>query len=103
MLVVTLLVTALFILLGVLFASGKGAGLIAGYNTMSAKEKEKIDKKKLCSAMAKLMFLLAACFAVASCGPLLHVMALYWVGMVLFLVAVIGGVIWMNTGDRIKK
>ena len=32
----------------VLFFSGKGSGLIAGFNTMPEKEKAKYDQKKLC-------------------------------------------------------
>ena len=103
MLIVSLAVAAFFVLLGVLFARGKGADLIAGYNTMSAREKEKVDEKKLCGIMSKMMFSLAACFVVAACGSLLHVKALYWIGAVLFLVVIVVGVIRMNTGDRCKK
>ena len=51
-----LAMTGLFVLLGVVFAAGKGTGLIAGYNTASAEEKENYDKKKLCKAMSRLMF-----------------------------------------------
>jgi hypothetical protein len=41
-----LAMTGLFVLLGVVFAAGKGTGLIAGYNTASAEEKANYDKKK---------------------------------------------------------
>ena len=34
--------------LTVIFWSGKGSWLIAGYNTMNDKEKQKTDRKKLC-------------------------------------------------------
>ena len=40
-----LAMTGLFVLLGVVFAAGKGTGLIAGYNTASAEEKENYDKR----------------------------------------------------------
>ena len=103
MLFVSLFVAALFILLGVLFACGKGAGLIAGYNTLSPREKEKYDQKKLCKSMSKLMFALGACFVVASLGEVFHVRALYWIGLGLFLAVTIVGVIRMNTGDRCRK
>ena len=89
----------LFILLGLLFASGRGAGLIAGYNTMSAREKEKYDKKKLCKAMAKLMFALGACWAVLGAGLIFQVKWLHWAGMILFFAAAIVGVILMNKND----
>lgn len=41
-----LAMTGLFVLLGVVFAAGKGTGLIAGYNTASAEEKRKLRQKE---------------------------------------------------------
>ena len=41
-------VSGLFAVLSILLLSGRGSGLIAGYNTASKKEKEKYNKKKLC-------------------------------------------------------
>ena len=102
--IVNIFIIVLFILLGLLFARGKGAGLIAGYNTMSAREKEKYDKKKLCKAMAKLMFALAACWAVLAAGIISQVKWLHWAGMILFFAAAIVGVILMNKNDeRFRK
>ncbi len=101
--VVFLLIAALFVLLGILFALGKGENLIAGYNTLSAREKEKYDKKKLCRTMSAMMFLLAASWLAAAAGGVFHVKALYWIGMTLFLLVVIGGVIYLNTGNRCRK
>ena len=43
--VVFLAVAAGFIVLGIIFLSGKGADLIAGYNTASPEEKASIDEK----------------------------------------------------------
>ena len=39
LLAIHLVMTGSFVLLGVVFASGKGTGLIAGYNTATAEEK----------------------------------------------------------------
>lgn len=39
-------------ILTIIFWSGKGSCLIAGYNTMNDKEKQKTDRKKLCRVMA---------------------------------------------------
>ena len=103
MLVVNLVMIALFVLLGVLFARGKGLDLIAGYNTLSAREKEKYDKEKLCKAMSRMMFLLAGTWAVAAAGVYIRSTALCWAGIALFLAVIIGGVIYMNTGNRCKK
>lgn len=38
-------------ILSLVFFSGRGGFLIAGYNTMPAREKEKFDGKKLCRVM----------------------------------------------------
>ena len=43
LLLAELAVTALFVGLGVLFSKGKGAFLIAGYNTMSKEKKARYD------------------------------------------------------------
>lgn len=51
---------ALFLLLAVVFLRGKGSWLIAGYNTASPEEKARIDEKKLCRYMGRLMLALAA-------------------------------------------
>ncbi len=51
LLLAELAVTALFVGLGVLFSKGKGAFLIAGYNTMSKEKKARYDKNALCRFM----------------------------------------------------
>lgn len=94
---------ALFVLLGTLFSRGKGAFLIAGYNTASAAEKGRYDEKALCRFMGKLMFALAACQAVMGLGAAWAGMWLYWLGIALFLASAVGGVIYANTGRRFLK
>ena len=85
----------LLLILGVIFLKGKGAFLIAGYNTASKAEKEKIDEKKLCRYMGRLMFALAGCF--------FDKIRLLWLGLGLVFIVSIGGIIYINTGDRVKK
>lgn len=45
------IVAAIFALLTIVFLTGHGSGLVAGYNTASKEEKEKYDEKKLCKVM----------------------------------------------------
>lgn len=97
------LVTAVFVLLGILFLTGRGSCLIAGYNTASKAEKETIDEKKLCSYVGRLMFLFAGCFLVIMASGLFEEMWLLWLGLALVLGTGIGGVICLNTGNRLKK
>lgn len=103
MLIVHLVVAGIFLVLGTVFALGKGAFLIAGYNTASAEEKAQYDEKKLCRAVSKLMFALAACWVVAALGEIFKNMIFLWVGIALFAVVIVVGVVWVNTGDRCKK
>ena len=53
LLAVFLVIAALFVVLGIIFALGKGANLIAGYNTASYEEKSKTDEKKLLKCKEK--------------------------------------------------
>ena len=45
------LVFVFFLLISIVFLTGHGAGLIAGYNTASEEEKNKYDEKKMCKVM----------------------------------------------------
>ena len=100
---VHLAVAVLFAILGVVFLNGKGADLIAGYNTASEEEKLKTDEKKLCRFVGKLMFAVAACFLVAAAGGWLHSKAVLWSGLALLVAVVAVGLILLNTGHRFDK
>ena len=93
----------LLLILGVIFLKGKGAFLIAGYNTASKAEKEKIDEKKLCRYMGRLMFALAGCFFIIMLSSIFDKIRLLWLGLGLVFIVSIGGIIYINTGDRVKK
>ena len=103
LLAVFLVITGLFVVLGIIFASGKGANLIAGYNTATYKEKSRTDEKKLLKAMSVFMFVLAGCFLVSGSGVIFHVKSLILIGQALFVAALITGLIYLNTGNRFRK
>ena len=103
LLAVFLVITGLFVVLGIIFASGKGAKMIAGYNTATYEEKSKTDEKKLLKAMSVFMFVLAGCFFISALSQVLHAKSLIWIGQALFAVALIAGLIYLNTGDRFKR
>ena len=103
LLVIHLIMIVVFVLLGVLFYFGKGADLIAGYNTLPTAKKAEYDVKKLCKYMSKLMFALAVCWLVIASSELFKTMTLLWIGLCLFMLIVLFGVIYMNTGNRFKK
>lgn len=98
-----LAMTGLFVLLGVVFAGGKGTGLIAGYNTASAEEKANYDKKKLCKAMSRLMFALAGCWLVTASSEIFKKIALLWIGLALFLIVSVVGAVYVNRVTKIEN
>ena len=103
LLTIHLLITASLLVLGLIFRMGKGAFLIAGYNTASRAQKEQIDEKKLCRYMSRLMFVLAGCWLIITACEVFGKIWLLWLGWGLFLISVVFGVIYINTGGRIKK
>ena len=98
-----LAMTGLFVLLCVVFAAGKGTGLIAGYNTASAEEKANYDKKKLCKAMSRLMFALAGCWLVTASSEIFKKIALLWIGLALFLIVSVVGAVYVNRVTKIEN
>lgn len=97
------LAALLFAALGSVFLRGKGAFLIAGYNTAGKAEKETYDERALCRFMGKMMFLFAGCFLVALLNEAFGNMAFLWIGLGLFGAAVVFTLVYANTGHRFKK
>lgn len=95
--------TVLFVILGVVFRTGKGGFLIAGYNTAPLSRKKQYDEKKLFKYMSIIMFLCAAFSLFAVAAFLLHKMMLLWLSVGLIILVCVGGLIFMNTGGRVKK
>ena len=101
--IVFLIMIALFLVLGLIFSRGKGAFLIAEYNTASKAEKARYDEKALCRFMGKIMFALAGCQGIMALGILVVGMWLFWVGIAAFLAVAFGTVIYANTRNRFQK
>ena len=99
---VTVPLIALFLVLGILLWKGKGAFLIAGYNTSSKDEKAKYDEKALCRFVAKLMFFCSGCMVCLMLAPLVGTWLL-WLSQAVMFIGIIAGVIYANTGNRFKK
>lgn len=102
-LVICIVCVVAFVLLGLLFLSGRGWQLIAGYNTMPREERERYDTRALCRFMGKLMLYIAACIAMLGADTL-------WPGQgwasacrIWLPIGVIGALIYANTGGRFLK
>lgn len=98
-----IVIAILFLLLGIVFMRGKGAFLIAGYNTLSKKEKAKYDEKELCKFMGKSMFALAFSIFLWGLSDLVNIPILFNIGLTLFIGTIIFIIIYGNTQNRFKK
>jgi magnesium-transporting ATPase (P-type) len=103
MLVSSIILAILFAVLGIVFIGGRGAFLIAGYNTLSKAEKEKYDVKALCRFMGKSMFALSVCCLIPAFSDVVGNMIPFWIGINLSIVVIIFVLIYANTGNRFKR
>lgn len=97
------LIVLFLVILGVVFLCGKGAFLIAGYNTMSPEEKARWDEKALCKAVGVLMLVCAVFFAVVGLSAVFQNYILLTVSTISFLVVVFAGVVYVNTTKKFKR
>ncbi len=94
------IMTLVFLALGVIFALGKGAFLIAGYNVMSKEEKARYDEKKMLKNMSIMMFICAACMAVGFIGALVEKQWLITTGFCLLIPCIVYFLIRINRVSR---
>jgi len=95
----------LLLALGLFLINGKGRGawMIAGYNTMRMEKQEKYDKKALCRFVGWLLIAMAACMAPILAGTYLQLAWLSACGGAAVVVMAVGAVVYANTGGRFKK
>lgn len=93
-----LIITALALLL----LSGRGAFLIAGFNTLPKSEQAKFDSQALSRFMGRLLLPIGLLMPAVALGGIL---SLSWIGLV-YTVLVVGlvvfAVIYANTGKRFR-
>jgi uncharacterized membrane protein len=83
--------------------SGRGGWLIAGYNTMSAEEKARYDEKGLSRAVGGMMLVVGILIAVSFIAKQNEMDWLFTLSIVLYVVVLLAGVIWINTGERYRR
>jgi hypothetical protein len=89
-----------FIVMAVFLLYGKGAFLIAGYNTMSEEKRATYDEKALCRSVGRFLLILTAAMLLFPLAIQYDAMWLFYVVLIVILVLPIGFVIYMNTGNR---
>ena len=95
------LLPVLFI--GLLLMAGRGAGLIAGFNTMKPDERARYDEPRLCRFVGKVVLSGWALMMLVPLGIALDTMWIAAVAGGIFLAVIIASVVYMNTGNRFKK
>jgi len=100
-LVMSVVFGTLFVILGIVFLSGRGSFLIAGYNTMSKEEKAKYDVNALCKFMGKIFLPLG----ILTFGFLIESIESWyiWFYLNIMFALIIFAAIYANTGNRFKK
>ena len=93
----------LFLIMSFFLLQGKGAFLIAGFNTMPADEKAKYDKVALCKATGKLLLAITFFTALITAADFFGLEWLMFVGIGSMITIIIIALIYMNTGNRYKR
>ena len=101
--VINLIILIPFLILAVFLSQGKGAFLIAGYNTLTDEQKAEYDERALCKFMGKIMYGICACLVLMAVSELLDNEPLLYTGIVLITCLAVFAAAFMNTGGRFKK
>lgn len=101
--IIFFVLAGLLALLAVVMFRGRGASLVAGYNTASPEKKAQIDEKKMLRWVGAILLGSAAGLVLAGVGALIGSKVLLLVGIGLVCVLPIPCVILMNTGNRCNK
>ena len=92
--VLLLLLAALFAIVGIIQLSGRGAWLVAGYNTMTEEEKAMYDPKVVARGCGVVMLGTAALIATSAFG-IRYVVA----GSIVFVIGLIIGILMIRKRD----
>ena len=96
----------LCLILGLIIQTGKANFLIAGYNTMSEAEQAKWDARAMSKFIGWVVLIVPSVILLIACIPIwlnffpVVAMAISWI---IFIVILVGGVIYMNLSLRFKR
>jgi len=98
--IIGLIITGVIVLLtgamGVVMLTGKGAFLIAGFNTMHKEKQAKYNKEKLSKFMGLVLLAVTLCTAGMTLGFVFEIKALWIAGSVLLGAVIIFAIIFAN-------
>lgn len=105
--IVGIIMSLIFFVLGFVIRSGKGEWLISGYNMLSEEEKNKYDRLAVCKFTGNLLISFAIVFSlIVICNSYLKYYYKNIVTIILIALSIAvlaGGAIYANTGNRFRK
>ena len=101
--VVYICIIAFLVVIGIIFATGKGSFLLIGYNCLPKERKEQLDKVLLCKFVSKLMFSVSFCVFLWFLDSFFPHNNLHYIGSLSLFVTIFLAFIYLNTGNRFKK
>lgn len=90
----------LFLVLGIVFACGKGTFLIAGYNTLPEEKKARYDARRILKSVSRMMFSCVGCMAVGILGSIVDAPWLVVLGIVLTVLVIVFFLIRINRESK---
>lgn len=96
-------VCLLVLIIGILLLHGKCSFLIAGFNVMTKREKERFDEKALSRFVGWVMIAIFLCSALLLVGGVLNRIWLVGGGVACILALCFGAAVYANTGNRFRK
>lgn len=97
------MIMLLLIALSVILMLGKGAWLIAGYNTLSNEEKAQYDRVALCKFIGKYLLLIVLLMPALPVGVIFKMNWLIAVYVAYMLISTIFVIAYCNTGNHFKN
>jgi hypothetical protein len=92
-----------FFIFAITLSKGKGASLLAGYNTMPDSEKAQYDEVALCKFWGKIMYGISFSIFIIALSEMLENLILFIIGLILLLSLIFFALVYSNTKDRFKK
>ena len=97
------IIILLLIALSVILLTGKGAWLIAGYNTLSREEKAQYNSAALCKFIGKYLLSVGLLMPAIPVGAVFKISWLIAVYAAYMLISTIFVMVYCNTGNRFKS
>ena len=101
--IIPAIIAALLATMSVFLLNGKGAFLIAGYNTLKKSEQAKYDEKALCRFTGRLLIIISPLLLLVPIGIYFEATWLSLLGAAVLAGCIAGAIIYMNSGNRFRR